>query len=65
MISQEIINRMGVMRRTSTFLNGNGKNSERRQDRRCRGGCHREMSQLKAPCQYTSYEHKSAMVEVE
>ena len=31
MISQEIINRMGVTRGTSTFLNDNGKISGRRQ----------------------------------
>ena len=41
MISQEIINRMGVKRRTSTFPNDNGKISWRRQDRCHGGGCHR------------------------
>ena len=43
MMSQEIINRMGVMRGTSTFLNDNGKINERRQDQRCGGGCHRRL----------------------
>ena len=41
MISKEIINRMGVTRGTSTFSNGNGKISRRRQDRHHGGGCHR------------------------
>ena len=41
MINQEIINRMGVTRRMSTFPNGNGKISGRRQDQSCGGGCHR------------------------
>ena len=41
MISQKIINRMRVMRATSTFPNGNGKISKRRQDRGLGGGCHR------------------------
>ena len=40
MISQEIINRMRVTRGTSTFLNGNGKVSGRRQDWCRGGGCH-------------------------
>ena len=40
MISQEIINRMGVMRGTSTFPNDNKKISDRRQDWLCGGGCH-------------------------
>ena len=38
MISQEIINRMWVTRGMSTFPNGNGKISGRRQDQRCGGG---------------------------
>ena len=41
MINQEIINRMGVTRGMSTFPNGNGKISGRRQDRRRGGGCYR------------------------
>ena len=41
MISQEIIIRMEVKRGTSTFPNGNGKISARRQDRHCGGGHHR------------------------
>ena len=41
MISQEIINKIGVTRGTSTFLNDNGKISWRRQDRRRGGGHHR------------------------
>ena len=41
MISQEIINRIGVTRGKSPFSNGNGKISERRQNRHRGGGCHR------------------------
>ena len=43
MISQEIINKMGVMRGMSTFPNDNVKISERRRDRRHGGGCLRRL----------------------
>ena len=41
MISQEIINRMGVTRGMSTFPNDNGKINGRRKDLRRGGGCYR------------------------
>ena len=41
MISQEIINRMGVTRGMNTFPNDNGKINRRQQDRCREGGCHR------------------------
>ena len=41
MIRQESINRMGIMRGTSTFSNGNGRIDCGQQDRRHGGGRHR------------------------